>query len=276
MRCIIPIAKTCRHRVLSLRTAHIFLLFFCAIPNPCLADMDGGSPLTDQEIDTIYSRGWELLSRIHIDKSGLDKAIALYEKVLADAPDNRDIYWKLSEITFKKAEAVGNHERSLEIYKKALNYAKTARKAFPDSVEAHFWVGCCSARIAEIINSIRALPVINEAKDELKLTIELKPAHRFAVLAGAVLAAIYIDMPWPLKNLKQAEKYATEAVEKDPNLTLASLTLAKVFKKQKRYGDAREEASRCLAIGKPTYLWDAELYNWPDARRLLDEMEQLQ
>ncbi len=238
-----------------------------------VAAAEGISKLSKQEIQSIYNQAWQLLSRIHIDKAGLDKAIELYEIVLAAAPDNRDIHWKLSESTFKKAEAMGDDENSLEIYQKALNYAKTARKAFPKSVEAHFWVGCCSARIAEILNSIKALSFINEAKAELKLTIELDPNHRFAILAEAILAAIYTDMPWPFRNLKKAEKYAKEAVDKDPNLSLARLTLARVFKKQKRFMSARQEALKCLSILEPTYLWDAELYNWPHARQLLSELD---
>lgn len=264
------------HRVSAFVIIQTFLLFFCLIPNFCLAETGEMSQLSEQEIRSIYVRSWQLLSRIHIDKTGLDKAIELYEKVLAVAPHDRDIHWKLSESTFKKAEAMGNDENSLEIYKKALKYAKIARKAFPDSIEAHFWVGCCSARIAEIIYGIRALSIINEAKTELKLTIELNPDHRFAILAGAILAAIYTDTPWPLKNLKKAEKYAKEAVDKDPNLTLASLTLARIFKKQKKITRAREEAVRCLSILKPTYPWDAELYNWIATRRLLTEIEKHQ
>lgn len=229
--------------------------------------------MSEQEILSIYNRSWQLLSRIHIDKTGLDKAIELYEKVLAVAPNDRDIHWKLSESIFKKAEAMGYDENSLEIYKKALNYAKIALKAFPDSIEAHFWVGCCSARVAEIIHGLRALPIINEAKTELKLTIELNSEHRFAILAGVVLAAIYSDTPWPLKNLNKAEHYARTAVDKDPNLTFARLTLSRIFMKQKNYTNAREEALRCLSILEPTYIWDAELYNWPDARRLLNEIK---
>jgi len=250
------------------------ILCICVIPCLCFAETEEVPGLSEQEILSIYSSAWQLLSRIHIDKTGLGKAIEQYEIVLAAAPNDRDIHWKLSESTFKKAEAMGTNKSSLELYKSALNYAKIARKAFPDSIEAHFWVGCCSARIAEIINGIRALPVINEAKTELKFVIELDSDHRFAILARVILSAIYTDIPWPLNNNKKAALFAREAVEKDPNLTFASITLAKVFIQQSNFNSAREEAVRCLSIVEPTYIWDAELYNWPDARRLLKEIEQ--
>jgi tetratricopeptide (TPR) repeat protein len=273
MRYKIHRTKFYYHRVSASGIILTFLLFFCVLPNFCFAETETVSQLSEQEIRSIYDKCWQLLTRIHIDKPGLDKAIELYEKVLAVAPHHRDIHWKLSESTFKKAEAMGNDAKSLVVYKKALNYAKIARKAYPDSIEAHFWVGCCSARIAEIIYGILALPIINEAKTELKLTIELNPDHRFAILAATILAQIYTDAPWPLSNLKKAEQYAKEAVRKDPNLAYASVTLARVFIKQKKKTRAREEAVRCLTILEPTYIWDAELYNRPDARRLLSEID---
>ena len=193
--------------------------------------------------------------------------------MLESVPEDRDIYWKLSEMTFKKAEAQGNDEENREIYERALAYAKTARDRHPDSVEAHFWVGCCSAKIAEIIGNIRASLIVNQAIRELELTIRLAPQHRFAVTGAVILAAIYTDSPWPLKNLRKAERYGLDAIGKDPNLTLASVKLAKVYAQQKNFDRAREEALRCLGTTEPTYIWDAVLYNWPEAESLLKEID---
>jgi len=266
-------AKIFYHYVRLTGIILLLLLFFSKMPFHCFAETDWKTQLSEQEIQSIYARCWQLLSRIHIDKKGLNKAIELYKQVLEAAPHNRDIHWKLSECTFKKAEAAGDGENILKIYKEALNYAKTTKKAFKDSIEAHFWIGCCSARIAEIVNGITALPTINEAKTELRMTIELNPDHRFAILAGAILAAIDADTPGPLRDLKKAEQYAMEAVQKDPNLTLASLTLSKILLQKKKITRARKELVRCLNIRKPTYVWDAQLYNWPKARQILSEID---
>ena len=104
-------------------------------------------------------------------------------------------------------------------------------------------------------------------------TIDLDPDHRFAVLAGAVLAAIYTESPWPLRNLDQALAYAKVAVAKDPKLTIASEKLAHVYFKKKQYDQAREAIHQCLSTEEPTYIWDAVLYDWPAAKKLLKEME---
>lgn len=249
-----------------------FLVLSCICPI-CIVKAESYRGLSNQEILSIYEDCWELLSRIHQDTSNLDKAIELYNQVLAAAPEDKDIYWKLSEMTFKKAEATQNEKERIEIYKNALKYAKTAKKNHPDSIEACFWLGCSSARLAEIINGISALPMINVAKKELVIAIKIQPEHRFAILADAILAAIYAGMPWPLQDLEKAEHHAREATRKDPNLTLASVTLAKIFKQQNRFSESRKEAIRCLNLKAPTYLWDAVLYNWPDARQILRSIE---
>ncbi len=220
----------------------------------------------------IYERGWYLLSQIHVDKSGLDEALQLYKGILESAPDEKDIYWKLSEMTFKKAEAQLNDAENREIYETALAYAKTARDRHPDSVEAHFWVGCCSAKLAEIIGNIRAAGIVKEAIRELETTIRMDPEHRFAVAGAAILTAIYTDSPWPLRNLGKAQQYGLQAVDKDPNLTLARVKLAKVYAQQKDIDRARLEALRCVNTAEPTYIWDAVLYNWPEAECLLEEI----
>lgn len=267
----IPMFCSHNHKAASIVKALIFSI--CIIIVFGSGESVGMSELSKHDIHAIYDRSWQMLSRIHIDRTVIDKAIVLYEEVLKMAPHDRDIHWKLSEVTFKKAEILGNDEQSLVIYEKALGYAQAARDLYPKSIGARFWVGCCSARIAEILNGIRSLPMLHQAKTELKLTIELEPDHRFATLARAILAAIYTQTPWPLRDIEKGERFAREAVEKDPNLTLARVTLAQVFLQQKNYTHARNQAVKCLSIDEPTYVWDAELYNWPEARRILQEID---
>ena len=120
---------------------------------------------------------------------------------------------------------------------------------------------------------VQSLSLVTQAKRELVAAIELDPAHRFSVLAGAVLAAIYTESPWPLRDLNRAREYALEAIAKDPKLTSASEKLAQVYFKKKQYDKAKKEIHRCLAIEEPTYIWDAILYDWPAVKKLLKEIE---
>lgn len=254
----------------------LLISFFLGIHGLATADSDKPSndtALSDQEIKQIFDRGWWLLSQIHEDKNGLDEAILLYNKVVTASPRHKDIYWKLSEITFKKAETVSPPENSIKLYEKSLGYARKAVDLNPDCVESHFWLGCSSARIAEMSGVIRAFGIIGESMDELKLAISIDPDHRLATTANAILAAIYTQMPWPMRALDKAEQFAITAVAKDPNHTLASFQLANVYAKQKEYQKAFQEITRCLSLQQPTYIWDAELYDWPAARKLQKEIE---
>jgi len=254
----------------------LFLIYGIAF-NTSTADSSGSTDsksLPQEQVQDIYQRAWWLLSQIHKDMTVLDEAIDLYKKVAADDPGNYVVFWKLSEATFKKAEATKNEEKREELYEKALDYARQSLKLNPDSIEAHFWIGTSSAKLAEMVGTFSALGVINEAIKELKITLKMDPDHRFAVIAGAALAAIYSQAPWPIKDLEDAEMYAAEAVKKDPNLTLASSTLASVYLERDKLKEARLEAERCLSLGSPTYIWDAELYNWPWARRLLKKIDE--
>lgn len=229
--------------------------------------------LTEKEVRRIFQQGWWLLSQIQKNKAGLDEAIALYNKVAARNPQNREVYWKLAEITFKKGEATTGEKERKELYEASLRHARKALELNPDSVEAHFWVGSASAKLAEMVGTFSALGVIKEAIKELQLTHEIDQNHRYAGFAAAALAAIYSQAPWPLKDLEDAEMFAEAAVRKAPDLTLACATLASVYLKRKKTEEARREAERCLALSPPAYIWDAELYNWPWARRILKEID---
>lgn len=254
----------------------VLISLFICIHGYAMADVGNQvkeAELTDHEIEHIFNQGWWLLSGIHKDKSRLDEAIILYYRVLTAAPYHKDIYWKLSEITFKKAETINPPEDSIGLYEKSLNYARKSLNRAPDCFESHFWVGCSSARLAELYSVIRAAGVIDEAIDELNIAISIAPRHRLASSANAILAAIYTQLPWPMKDLEKAERFAKTATTKDPNLTLASLHLANVYAKKKEYQKAYQEIARCLSLRNPTYIWDAELYDWPAARTLKLEIE---
>ena len=254
------------------------LLIFLMISIHAVAAADSDKPtidaaLSDREIEKIFDRAWRLLSQIHKDKSGLDEAILLYRKVLAASPRHKDVYWKLSESTFKKAETVSDPEKSIKLYEKSLEYARKAVELNSGCFESHFWVGCSSARLAEMYTVIRAAGIIGESIDELKLAVSIDPDHRLAATANAILAAVYTQAPWPMRDLDKAQQYATAAVAKDPDNTLASLKLANVYAKQRQYQKALREITRCLSLAHPTYIWDAELYDWPAARKLKMKIE---
>ncbi len=262
-----------------IQTACIFIIlplsFLLAIYVSCLAAFEGqkiNEIQNNHEIQQLFDQAWSLLGNMHKDKAGLDQALDLYEECLTIDPFNNDVYWKMAEIFFKKADEARDPHEAEFFYKKSIDYSKKSLELDPQSPEAHYWIGCSSARLAEISGVLSAMTLIKQAKNELVKVINIDPDNRFAVLARAVLAAIYTESPWPIRDLSKAREFALMAVEKDPNLTIASEKLAKVYLKAKQYDLALNEINRCLSIKQPTYLWDSILYDWPAVKILLKEI----
>jgi len=228
----------------------------------------------DKDVQEILEQGWQLLSVMHKDKTGLDKAIVLYKNALEKYPQEKELLsWKVAEMTFKKADEERDKIKREQLYKETLSYSQKAIQLNPQSSGGHYWAGLAYVRIAELSGVFSAVGEVNKAKKEFEKTININPDHRFAVLSNAVLAAIYLGLPWPMNDNKKAEKYAEEAVKQDPNLTLAAVNLGKAYLNLKKYDKAKDELNRCLSTKSPTYVWDAELYDWPGARKLLKEIE---
>ena len=252
------------------------ILIFCAFFETSFAesiDLSKKNALNQKDIDQIYTQGWRFLSQIHKNKAGLDEAISLYKTALAISPRNANLHWMLAEILFKKAETIDDPKSREDLYEKALSEAEIALELNPDSLEAHFWVGACSAVVAEMKGMFGGVKLINQAIDELELVFKMEPSNRYSILAGAILTAIYTEAPWPMRDLDKAEQFGKATVRRDANLTLASIKLANVYAKQGQHEKARKEAGRCLSLKHPTYIWDAELYDWPTAERLLKKLE---
>jgi len=231
------------------------------------------TPEKQKQLDAYYQEAWNLLGQMHKDTANLDKAYAIYQKALEFAPNYDKTYWKIAEISFKKAQETKDETASKKLYDQALENAKKAVSINPNSVEALYWVGTCEAKLAELAGIFKAMGLVKSAKRNLHKCIELEPNNRFSVLARVILAVLYTETPWPLRDLSEADKLTAKAVEMDPNLTLSSVKRARVHMKNGDNELAKKELQRCLNIKKPTYVWDSELYDWPEAKKLLSQLK---
>jgi len=231
------------------------------------------TPEKQKQLNEYYQQAWKLLGQMHKDTSNLDKAYAFYQKALAIAPNYDKTYWKIAEISFKKAQEAKDDAASKKLYHEALENAKKSVALNPNSVEALYWIGTCEAKLAELAGIFKAMGLVKSAKKNLKKSIALDPDNRFSVLARVILAILYTEPPWPLRDLGEADKLTAKAVEMDPNLTLSSVKRARVLMKNGDNELAKKELQRCLNIKKPTYVWDSELYDWPEAKKLLSQLK---
>lgn len=262
--------KTTIHRIKMSVCMSVLLIGFCS--NYVLAfDDKYYSPdmkNSDPELVKDIFKTWELLGQSHQDIQVLDEALDLLKPYLETHSNDPILLWKWSEFIFYKAESLKNEEQRLSYYWEALDFARRSLEISP-SLEAHFWAGCNAARLAEMEKGFTAMKLVNEALERLKQVSEIDPKHYLSAPTDTILAAIYMEAPWPIKDLENAEKYLLAAKEKDPNLTMTCEKLAAFHLMNKDYKKAETEAKNCLAVKHPTFIWDSVLYNWPNVKKTL-------
>ena len=224
-------------------------------------------------LQTIFDQGWALESRMHIDLANLDRAIALYEEAVAIAPDNAEARWRLAEVTFKKSEETPDRQKRKEMVTHSLNLAEKALALNPKSVGGMYWSGVALARLADMSGILTAMKQIKQAKVYLHQAIQTDPDHRLSILSGVILALIYSESPWPLTDMDQALELARWSMAKDPALTIATLSLGKIYLAEGKTDLAVKTLRQCLATPAPTYVWDSVLYDWPEAKSILADLE---
>jgi len=227
----------------------------------------------EKQLNAYYQKAWGLLGQMHKDASNLNKAYAIYQKALELAPNRSKTHWKIAEILFKMAQENTDEKAAKKLYDQALDAAKKSVSLNPKSVGGLYWVGTCEAKQAELAGIFKAMSLVKSAKNNLKQCIALEPNNRFSILARVILAVLYAEPPWPMRDLGEADRLTAKAVEMDSNLTLASVNRAKVHIKNGANELAKQELHRCLNIKNPTYVWDATLYDWPEAKKLLNQVK---
>jgi len=239
------------------------------------AASDAQSPAvttSGNDVTALITEGWRLQTLMHKDLANLQRAVDLYRQALALAPDHAEAHWRLAEVTFKSAEELSDVQRRQALYNEALTLAARSIELDATIPAAYYWRGSAHARLADLAGVFNALGHLDQARADLDTSIRLKPEDRYAILARVVLAAIYTEAPWPLGDTEKAEALARDARRLDPNLTIACEKLLATYISEEKWPQARQEATSCLAIDAPTYVWDAELHDWPAIKALIEQI----
>jgi len=241
----------------------VFMLFMLPMVDYVCADV------SVDHVKELMDEGWALEGKMHVDLANLDKAIAVHEEALSLAPGNEEAMWRLGEVIFKKSEETRDEKKRKAMLERTVALSEQALAVNPKSVGGLYWAGTAYARLADMSHLFSAAKQIKQSKAYLHQAIHTDPNHRLSILSGVILAKIYSESPWPLKDMDKASGLALWSVGKDPNLTFASLTLGKINLETGQKDAARKLLQRCLDTKHPTYIWDAVLYDWPEAKKVL-------
>lgn len=174
-----------------------------------------------------------------------ERAVALFEQVIAADPDNVLAHIRIGELHYWLGEVIEDGE-ALPLLERGIGFAERAAELDPNNPEAYYWVGVLTGRIGEERGILQSLFMVKDIMAALERTLQLDPNH-----AGAHLLAsqVYRKAPgWPLSigDRKKAVEHGEEAVRLDPTKTVHVLNLAEAYLNDRKRDLAREALQRVL------------------------------
>ena len=226
--------------------------------------------LSASPADSLCDEAARLFFNRHLAPGNLDSAYQLLAGVRTSDPRNEQCLYLWSRLHVQLGDLAATGAAKLELYARARAVAETLRAVNDANPEGHMWWVAAHGRIGQtrgVMNSLFMVPTI---KRELSRVLELDPRHATACDAFGVL---YYELPGIVGgNLRKSEEYLVRGLNIDPNYTLLRLDLARVYVRQRRWPEAREQLDALCATIRPTFPADFELDDRPEALRLLTEI----
>jgi tetratricopeptide (TPR) repeat protein len=151
--------------------------------------------------------------------------------------------------------------------------AKAAEQAFEldeSNADAHFFHAANLGSAERLRGIANAAMVVKEIKHCAMRAIELNPKHAQAL---QMMGGLLMELPWFLGgDEKKAQEYLERAIAADGNFTNARVLVAKLYKKQGRIDEARQQLESVIRADAPHYHYAWERTYKPEAERLLREM----
>ncbi len=153
--------------------------------------------------------------------------------------------------------------------------AKAAEEAFTldeTNADAHFFHAVNVGSAERLRGVAKAALVVKEIKACAERAVQLNPYHAPAL---QMLGGMLIELPWFMGgDDKKAQVYLERAVAADGNYTHARILLAKLYRKQGRTADARQQLEAVIHTDRPHYRYTWEREYRPEAERLLQQLTQ--
>ena len=169
-----------------------------------------------EEIEELSSRIWQIDGDEQPEQKEelLLKRVDLVEEIMADYPNQAEVYWQAAEAYHDLAFY---QDETVDILRQAKEYAEESIDLAPDQAEGYFWRGALIGQIG-LEEGIRAsLSSVEPMKEDLEQAIELDPEYAAAYDA---LAQLYLQVPgWPVSigDDEQALEYRKESVQLEPD-----------------------------------------------------------
>jgi len=212
---------------------------------------------------------WLFFNR-HLEASYLDSATSLLQALRQGNPTNERIAYLWSRLHVTLGDKAKSHGEKLELFTRAQSIAESLIALNDNSADGHCWWAVARGRVGQTRGVMNSLFMVPGLKRELKRTFELDPNYQTAYDVQGVM---YYELPGIAGgDLGKSEEYLLKGIEIAPNYTLLRIDLAKVYIKQKRWSEAREQLEALLATTEPDPPADFFEDDEPEARRMLEQL----
>ncbi len=244
-------------------------LLLLAAPSLLMAPRAGGavtpspSPFVE-ELRTLHAHYHTKPARLDVVRQGLEgaaKANSRIENLLA-----------LAQACFIWGDVrATTQDQKVDAYTRGREAAERAIELDPKNALAHFWFGTNSGRLGQtrgILNSLFGLPAL---KESVRTALELDPQ---LTAAYALAGHVYSEVPGIFGgDLRIAEDMFRKGLAQDPKFTGMRVGLAKTLIRKGRIVEARRELRAVLDEKNPSNLADWTLKDSPEARELLEAIQ---
>ncbi|MFH1074364.1 MAG: TRAP transporter TatT component family protein [Candidatus Firestonebacteria bacterium] len=222
------------------------------------------------DLSVLYTRALELFEARHLDKENALKAKELALQIIEKEPENVNALILVSRYYLFSGENLTKEDDKREAYEKGVEYSKKALKTDEKNADAHFYYAASLGRCVQLKGVFNAIGSAGEIKKEFERTLELDPAHPLAKVA---LANYYYQVPGLFGgSTEKAIELLKESMETHPNLTMAYVDLARVYKNQGKRKEALELLEKVIENKSPSMAANYHLYDKRDAEELLKEL----
>jgi hypothetical protein len=133
------------------------------------------------------------------------------------------------------------------------------------------WWAVAQGRVGQTRGVMNSLFMVPGLKKSFSRVLELDSTNATACDAFGVM---YYELPGIAGgSLAKSQEYLLKGLKYDPSYTVLRLDLAKVYVRQKRWQEARDQLNLLIATTNSTYPADFTLNDRPEAQGLLKQIE---
>ncbi|GKS57542.1 hypothetical protein YTPLAS18_10690 [Nitrospira sp.] len=196
--------------------------------------------------------------------------LSLEAQVRSD-PLSPSLLVQLSETYFDVGDdLVTDKAKRLEAYEAGAKAAQKAIELDERNADAHFFHAVNLGSAERLRGMANAAFAVKEVRRCAEQAIALDPTHAQAL---QMLGGLLIELPWFLGGDEtKAQSYLERAIASDGRYTHARILVAKLYRKQGRLEEARQQLERVIHAQHPHYRYTWERQYKPEAERLLQEL----